>query len=346
MKLHLGIALCATLLVASALHAESTVTVHVLGLFHPRTLELRSASAQPIIVSDSSPRFLLTGEPPHRSLVVHAKNDRVLADGFLFPSLVVSARDRSAALVELIVPARFRRVYHGTLTLTARHNELFAVVAMTLEDAVTSVVAAEMPANAPSEALKAQAIVARSFLTAGARHNGFDFCDTTHCQFMRSPNEAAASVRSALSTTSGLILTWGHHPLAALYSSRCGGHTNTMHDAGLDPGNGYPYFSVSCAWCVAHAPHWQIQPATGANPPRAGDEAARIRYVRQWGWSALPANHFTSSAEPGSTRLEGRAIGHGIGLCQRGAIAMAEDGTDFRTILMHYYPATTIEFAP
>ncbi len=334
------------LLVAHSLAAEAPVTVHVLGLFHPHTLELRPASPQPVVLSDGTPRFLLNNERAHRSLVVRASGGRVLAAGFLFPRLLVAARDGSAARTELVVPSRFRRVYRGTITLTALRDELIAVVSMDREDAVASIVAAEMPSTVPPEALKAQAIVARSFLVAGARHAGFDFCDTTHCQFLRSPDDASAGVRNAVAATHGLVLTWNHRPLAALYSSLCGGHTNTLRNAGMDPGDGYPYFQVSCAWCITHAPHWQTALPADARPPQPGNEAARIRYVREWGWSALPGNRFVVSAGANGTRIDGRAIGHGIGLCQQGAIAMAAGGADFRAILGHYYPATAIEPSP
>src|SRR5208283_1270192 len=65
---------------------------------------------------------------------------------------------------------------------------LTAVVTMDLEPAVASVVAAEGTVDAPSEALKALAVAARSYFVAGkGRHRDFDFCDTTHCQFLREP---------------------------------------------------------------------------------------------------------------------------------------------------------------
>ena len=48
--------------------------------------------------------------------------------------------------------------------------------------------AAESTPDAPSEALKALAVAARSYFVAGkGRHREFDFCDTTHCQFLREP---------------------------------------------------------------------------------------------------------------------------------------------------------------
>lgn len=337
----------AALLVLSPLCAQNIVSVHVLGLFHPRVLELRRAGEETLAVGDGRPRFLLNGEPAHQVLELRAAEGRVQAAGFLFDSLRVTARDGSVAELEIAVPARMRRAYRGTLSITARGNELFAVVALEREDAVAAIVAAEMPADAPTEALKAQAVAARSFLAAGPRHEGFDFCDTTHCQFLRSPQAAPVPVRSAVKATRGLVLAWNHRVFSALYSSRCGGRTNSLRDVGMEPGEGYPYFAVECAWCRAHPLHWQAEPVAGAAVPVSGDEAARIRYVRRWGWSALPGNRYSAiNDEVGRGAVEGTEIGHGIGMCQHGAIGMAAAGADYRSILAYYYPATSVERLP
>jgi len=112
---------------------------------------------------------------------------------------------------------------------------------------VASVVGAEQVMSAPPEALKAQAVAARSFLVAsGRRHHGFDFCDTTHCQFLREPPAESHPAARAARETAGLVLDYRGTPIAAFYSASCGGHTRTLADAGLRSDDGYPYFSVEC----------------------------------------------------------------------------------------------------
>ena len=56
----------------------------------------------------------------------------------------------------------------------------------------------------------------------------------------------------------------------------------------------------------------------------------------------MPSNNFSSREEDGQVILEGVGEGHGIGLCQRGARAMAEEGANFRQILNHYLPNTAL----
>jgi peptidoglycan hydrolase-like amidase len=176
-----------------------------------------------------------------------------------------------------------------------------------------------LPRDAPLEALKAQSVVTRSFLSAGPRHNEYDFCDTTHCQYLRSPAEVSRQVWSAVRATEGLILTWQERPIAALYSSRCGGRTRSLRQAGIDQENGYPYYPVECRWCRAH--------------PLQGPERS-IGPHRRWGaLSSAASDGFAESAGKDQA-----VIGHGIGMCQYGAAGMALAGADFRSILTHYYP--------
>jgi SpoIID/LytB domain protein len=123
------------------------------------------------------------------------------------------------------------------------------VVSMDLETAVASVVAAEQIMSWPAEALKAQAVTARSFfVAAGGRHRGFEFCDTTHCQFLREPPAADHPASLASRATAGVVLAFRGVPVAAFYSANCGGRTRTLAEAGLRAGDGYPYFSVECAF--------------------------------------------------------------------------------------------------
>jgi stage II sporulation protein D len=64
--------------------------------------------------------------------------------------------------------------------------------------------------------------------------------------------------------------------------------------------------------------------------------------VRHIGWSAVPSDDFSLAKDGDRVLLKGVGNGHGIGLCQAGARAMAELGAGFREILLHYYPNTDI----
>ena len=63
---------------------------------------------------------------------------------------------------------------------------------------------------------------------------------------------------------------------------------------------------------------------------------------RRLGWDAVPSNNFSAHSDAQGVVLEGTGEGHGVGLCQAGAKAMAQAGATFREILDHYYPNTTL----
>jgi peptidoglycan hydrolase-like amidase len=108
-----------------------------------------------------------------------------------------------------------------------------------------------MPPSTPKEALKAQAVVARSYYAAaGSRHDAFDFCDSTHCQFLRQRPPPSQGAFQATRETRRLVLTYLGKPIAALYSSSCGGQTRSLEDSG----SGYPYYAVLCDFCRRHSP--------------------------------------------------------------------------------------------
>jgi peptidoglycan hydrolase-like amidase len=230
--------------------APTEVRVGVFGLFHPGEL----------VVSAAGPGALISLRGDHNSCVLRSGEEgRIDLDGgsvrvacaggrFSAGALRVTGPTGQAADFELRVPDRITRRFHGRLDVMHDGDRLVPVVSMDLETAVASVVAAEQILSSPPEALKAQAVAARSFFVAASRrHRSFEFCDTTHCQFLREP-PAAADHPAALASraTAGLVLAFRGTPVAAFYSASCGGRTRTLEDAGLRAGDGYPYFSVEC----------------------------------------------------------------------------------------------------
>jgi peptidoglycan hydrolase-like amidase len=149
----------------------------------------------------------------------------------------------------LNIRGKIRRRFQGTLEIIRTPYYLEAVVTMDLEQAVESAVAAEMLPDTPLEAVKAQAVAARSYYVASyGRHQDFDACDSTHCQFMRELPSRSSLAAQATRETTGLVLTYQGKPLAALYSASCGGTTREVDE----PGTGYPYYAVVCDYCQRH----------------------------------------------------------------------------------------------
>jgi stage II sporulation protein D len=259
----------------------------------------------------------------------------------------VSSRNHVPASFVLEVPGKIRRVYSGALDVSVDSGVLLPIVTMDLETAVASVVQAESDPGTPIEALKAQAIAARSYFSAGfpairGRHHHTNFCDTTHCQFLREPPAPNSPAAAATVSTRGLVLAYEDRPFTAMYTSSCGGRTRTPAEIGLSDRD-YPYFSVACSSCARNPYRWSRRLSReDAAGLQASSETSRLRIDRRLGWDAVPSNNFTVHAEEQGVRLQGTGQGHGVGMCQNGARAMAEHGASFHDILQHYYPNTQL----
>jgi stage II sporulation protein D len=286
-------------------------------------------------------RLLLTPDAGSANFTFEDSRIRIMigAQSWIAMQLRVTAPDGEWASFTLTVPSSqnhgsIRRRFLGCMDLRAGKQCLQPIVSMDVEIAVASIVDAESPPEAPVAFLMAQAIASRSFLLGAQHcHADYDFCDTTHCQFLRGPAAAGSPSFLAAARTEGLCIHFHGRPLAAMYSRSCSGRTNTLAQLGL-PTSDYPYYPVTCAFCLHHPENW-VRDSRSCAP---NGERERVAFDRIHGWSAIPSNSFTQS----SSQIEGRGIGHGLGLCQRGAAAMAVAGAGFDEILVHYYPNTSI----
>lgn len=252
-----------------------------------------------------------------------------------------ATRIAAAGDVRVTVPGRLERSYAGQLSVTSAGGSLRLAVILPLETAVASAVAAEAP-HAPLEALKAQAIVARSYYTAlHPRHGDLDFCDTTHCQFLRDSPAAAHPASQAAAQTRGLVILHHGHHFGPMFFRSCGGTTLTAGQVNLDASL-YPYFAVACPGCKASPARWEARVERG-EAARLPSENARVELGRKYGWNRIASNCFTSSDDAsGGVILRGVGEGHGLGMCQRGAAFLARAGQGHGAILRHYFPETTI----
>ena len=323
------------------------VRIGVLGLFHPKQLTVSALRGHGLVVSAGDERIVLERSSGAGSANVQLAGSEILLQSGTrivhTSSLAVAGRTNEIADFALAVPGKIARRYRGTLEIHSSGGQLVAVVTMDRETAVASIVAAESATETPLDALKAQAVATRSYLAAGrGRHRDFDFCDTTHCQFLREPPAPETLVAQAVESTRDLVLAFESEPFAAMYTRSCGGRTRTPAEVGL-PSATYPYYSVECKYCRTRPVRWSSRISTeDALTLRSSNEPARLRAARRLGWSVIPSNDFILKKENGQVLIEGTGQGHGIGLCQSGAKAMAAEGADFHQILSYYYPNTTV----
>ena len=213
-----------------ALTLATTIHIGVLGSFHPTELVVKPAGNSVIVV-----------EKGGQTEIIHAPDWKRI-DG---PAKITGLKGSFARFI-VRLPNGTHREYYGRLQVRRDHSELQLIVEMDREVAVASILAAEAANALPLEALRAQAIVARSYMLAvKGRHAGFDMCDSTHCQKLGAPPSAGSAATKAALATKGQVLTYQGKIVPALYSANCGGHTRPF---GTNDGpDGYTFTSVACS---------------------------------------------------------------------------------------------------
>ncbi|MCF7869803.1 MAG: SpoIID/LytB domain-containing protein [Candidatus Omnitrophica bacterium] len=121
---------------------------------------------------------------------------------------------------------RIDRAYRGDFKLVLKNNKINLVNTVSIEEYLYGVLAAEIPANVDKEALRAQAVLARSLAIRNkARHigQGFDFCADSHCQVYHGLSAETESTKAAVDQTRGVIISYKGKVPEIFYHSNCGG---------------------------------------------------------------------------------------------------------------------------
>jgi stage II sporulation protein D len=270
------------------------------------------------------------------------------------------------------------------IVVRAKDGHLLITALMPMEEYIAGVLVGETGNFKSDEALKAMAVAARTFaMHFGSRHalDGFEFCDTTHCQDLRIAG-VDAHLRGVAQATAGEILWYDGEPAATYYAANCGG---TSEDGRFILGNDEaraPFLHQhSDQYCVRNgSTQWrsevskrELQRALAAGgiviPGTLRSVAVvhrtpsgRVEFLRvtgsssvtvsalnfraaighNLGWDRLKSNLYDVSDDGTQIMFHGRGSGHGVGLCQVGAEVMGEEGHSYREILAFYYPGTKL----
>ena len=275
------------------------------------------------------------------------------------------------------------RNYRGTLEIVKDLGETMTVINdVPLEDYVMGVLAGEIPPKWPLEALKAQAIAARTFAVfkqREARKKGslYDLENTAFFQIYQGTSLVNEGIQKAVLQTQGEILTYGSYPIMAFFHSNCGGRTSRAREVW---GQDQPYLkSVPCDFGNngAHF-RWRTQVPIAdlvRQLRKSGlelgdvvqlkaldhDESGRMTKVgimdadgriktmkgnafrMAVGPDIIRSTRFTADVVGDKVVFNGKGWGHGVGLCQEGAFGMAAKGYNAFEILRYYYSGIMIE---
>ncbi len=239
-----------------------------------------------------------------------------------------------------------------------------------IEEYIKGVVSAEMPATFNLEALKAQAIAARTFALKTTNFGATSIKPTTSHQAFISEKERIppANIAQAITETASQVLTYDNELITAMFFSTSNGKTESAEGYS---GNKIPYLVTTDSigdftspkfsqtktftlkeWNEAFGFIWtadhfnkltlkanesqRIQQVTTAKHEWTGREIRDIL--------GLPSTDFNINASnPNLITVSTKGYGHGVGMSQYGANAMAQEGRKAEDILGHYYPKTKIK---
>lgn len=317
----------------------------------------------------------------------------------------VAVADGSAALTVLPGQGSFVRIarmdsrplgakgrpwhrYRGFLTVRREPDGTLRVInTVPLEPYLYGVIPAEIGAKVPMEAMKAQAVAARTYALKNRGKcvkDGFDLDDTTRCEGYEGVDGETATSNAAVDGTRGQVLTYQGRMIDAPYSTDSGGVTacddsgscpylQAVRDGDAVSGQDYAATGRYHTWTQTWTPTQLAQAL--ARDPRTKvaqfvsltvdglDASGRITtatvagadgtmrtvtgpQLRQiLGYDVLRSTRVTLTRTPeGNYRFDGKGWGHGLGMSQDGAVAMA--GPPYRKmyleILKHYYVGVQI----
>ena len=271
------------------------------------------------------------------------------------------------------------REYGGVIDLLRRGDGVAIVNEVPLEEYVAGVLRAEADERWPQEALRAQAVAVRTYAVhhraLGAGKPYHLVASTAHQQYAGRVVRTSP-VWTAVAETAGQILLWEGEPFPAFYHTDSGGFTEDPRTV-FQASNMPPLKPVRCQFS-AGSPHfywtadvkldelsemlrrqelgvgmvtalevtertlslratWVVVHGTRGSVRLRGNDLRRVV-----GYDTLKSTLFAVAVHGDVAEFAGRGYGHGVGLCQWGAKAMAEQGYSAHQILEFYYPGTTM----
>ncbi len=251
---------------------------------------------------------------------------------------------------------------------------LLVVNELAIEEYLAAVLGSEMPPAFPPEALKAQAVAARTYAIRKkleGEGRPFHLGATVLSQVYGGVHREDPRTREAVKATAGEVLVFDHEPIEAYFFASCGGKT-----AGGAEELGRPLSYLSSVECREGSDlpqaRWHLDLSAaelgkrlGLGPIERVEVASRtpsgrartvsvkpegaqartidgVKFRKALGYGDLGSLAFEVSRRGRTFHFEGRGKGHATGLCQWGARAAALDGWDYRRILSHYYRGASI----
>ncbi len=262
------------------------------------------------------------------------------------------------------------RLYEGDFTVSVKNGFLDVINEIDLENYLEGVVESEAGPGQKTEYYKVQAIISRTYAVKywnKHQSSGFNLCDGTHCQAYLHKRNQSNLIDSAVKYTRQIILYDSiNHLASTFFHANCGGQTCEPDLVWNQKMFGFTSFKDTFCLHTSQAnwskkiplkdwfsfleskynfPSWDSLSYSLAINFEQNERKAfyinpfygiPLRDLREA--FKLKSTFFNCKKEGDFLVIQGKGFGHGVGLCQEGAMGMAKNGYTFEQILSFYYP--------
>ena len=326
--------------------------------------EMNPFNGEIITVSKGEPVILIKF---NGKIAVKTRNEK----GFICDSVLFTGKTGSDYFSLRINGGPLTKQYYsGDLQCFPDFGTLECINKTDIDKYIAGVVMAEGGAGKNLEFFKTQAIIARTYMYKNFDKHAqdkYNLCDNTHCQAFNGLSSDSLLNEAAIETRGLVILDKDSILIISAFHSNCGGETSSSEDVWL---SGQPYLkSVSDPYCIrSRSAAWQKSYSLNdwlKYIRRSGfygniDDPSMLNFSQENRLSDykttsfsiplrtmrsdlnLRSTFFSVVTEGDSVILKGKGYGHGVGLCQEGAMAMAAKGFRYREIINFYYTGVII----
>lgn len=344
-------------------------TVRVLVAENSKSIYVKHSGRINVYTQDKSKKYKIS-QPGTISIKTH-KNNQVQA-GTLIAGQPIIVEPVNGTTLEMD-----KNKYTGKFVILPGKTTFNIVEYVSLEQYLYGVLPYEMHPTWAPEALKAQAVAARTYTLKSIEKKAdepFDLYSDVRSQVYKGGGQVYDSVKKAVDQTRGEVLSYKGELFFTYYHGNCGGGTDHVHIWNPKAPNIKPLGGASCKF-DSHSKSftWKqdIAKSTAEKFARSQGLKGTLKSVRvakktgtgravnltlktTSGSKTVSCANFRTATGIRSCKLtkittgaskvhiQGHGYGHGIGMCQDGAHGMAKQNYTYKQILKHYYPGSTL----
>jgi stage II sporulation protein D len=285
---------------------------------------------------------------------------------------IENSRKNAELNIKLIAPELKARTYQGNIRVIAKEKNIIVSNQIAMPDYLAGVVETESGSKCELEYYKNQAIICRTYATKKEqdhKKDAYDLCDGVHCQAYKGKSTSNPLIQKAVKETNELVIVDKDGKLiSAVFSANCGGQTNNSEDVWS---SAVTYLkSIKDTYCTdqpqafwtkkiafADFKNFLKEKKLNFSDTLSIDSFAFTQPERKIMYTVarqeiklstlrlglgLRSTFFEIKPDGDNLIFSGRGYGHGVGMCQEGAMNMARKGNNFEQIIKYYYKDVNI----